>query len=146
MYNKILVPLDGSRLAEAALPHAKCLASSDDAHIYLLRVAVNPAAEFSFSDPALAAEFIAAMEAETLDYLQSIRANLQRAGIRTSFLIREGPIAETIMDVAMEVKADIIVMSTHGRSGVSRWVLGSIADRVVSHSTTPILLIRPATV
>lgn len=145
MYKNILVPLDGSLLAEAALPHAQGVALSDDAHIFLLRVAINPAAEFSFSDPSLASDLIATMEAETLEYLQSIRARLQRAGFRTSFLIREGPIAETIMDIADEVQADIIVMSSHGRSGVSRWVLGSIADRVVSHSTIPILLIRPKT-
>ena len=143
MYKKILVPLDGSTLAEAALPHAQALASSEDAEIYLLRVSVNPAAEFSFSDPSLAADFIDAMEAETLAYLQSIRSRLQRAGIRTSFLIRKGSTAETILEVAVGVHADIIAMSTHGRSGISRWLLGSVADRVVHHSQVPVLLIRP---
>jgi nucleotide-binding universal stress UspA family protein len=143
VYKKILVPLDGSTLAEAALPHAQALASSDEAEIYLLRVSVNPAAEFSFSDPSLASDFVDAMEAETLAYLQSIRARLQRAGIRTSFLIRKGSIAETILEVAAGVHADIIAMSTHGRSGISRWLLGSVADRVVHHSPIPVLLIRP---
>lgn len=144
MYKKILVPLDGSPLAEAVLPHAQSLATySEDAEIFLLRVAADPAAEFSFSDPILASDFINALEAETLSYLQSIRAKLQKAGIRTSFLIREGAIAETILDVAAEVQADVITMSTHGRSGISRWLLGSIADRVVNHSTIPVLLIRP---
>jgi nucleotide-binding universal stress UspA family protein len=143
MYKRILVPLDGSPLAEAVLPHAQAQASSDDAEIFLLRVAVNPAAEFSFSDPALASDMVDAMEAETLSYLQSTRTKVQKHGIRTSFLIREGSIAETILEVSLEIHADLIAMSTHGRSGLSRWLLGSIADRVVNHSHVPVLLIRP---
>jgi len=143
MYKKILVPLDGSPLAEAVLPHAQALAISDDAEIFLLRVSVNPAAEFSFSDPSLASQLIDDLEAESLTHLQSIRARLQRTGLRTSFLIRQGAIAETILRVAEEVKADGIAMSTHGRSGVSRWLLGSIASRVVNLSPVPVLLIRP---
>lgn len=143
MYKKILVPLDGSPLAEAVLPHVQALAESLGAEIILLRVAVNPAAEFAFSDPSLASDVVDTMEAETLDYIQSIRARLQRAGLRTSFLIREGSTAETILVVAEEIHADLIAMSTHGRSGVSRWLLGSIADRVVHHSPIPVFLIRP---
>lgn len=143
MYKKILVPLDGSPLAEAVLPHAQALVTSDDAQIILLRVSVDPAAEFSFSDPALASELIDNLEAESLSYLQSIRSRLQHAGLHTSFLIRQGPVAETVLRVAAEVQADVVAMSTHGRSGVSRWLLGSIASRVVNHSPIPVLLIRP---
>ncbi len=141
-YKKILVPLDGSVLSEAALPHAQALAATDEAEIVLLRVSVNPAAEFSFSDPGIASSIIQEMEAETLAYLQSVRGTLQRAGFRTSFLIRQGAIAETILQIAAEIQADIIVMSTHGRSGVQRWLLGSVADRVVAHSNFPVMLIR----
>ncbi len=142
-YKKILVALDGSELAEAALPHAQKLASDPESEIVLLRVSVNPAAEFSFSDPQIADNIIQEMENETLAYLQSIRAKLQRAGFRTSFLICQGAIAETIMQTAVEIQADAIVMSTHGRSGVKRWLLGSVADRVVTHSDIPVMLIRP---
>ena len=145
-YKKILVCLDGSALAEAALPHAQSLASDEDAQILLLRVSVNPAAEFSFSDPSIADNLIENMEAETLAYLQSVRAKLQKAGFRTSFLICQGPIAEMILNAATENQADVIVMSTHGRSGIKRWLLGSVADRVVTHSTIPVMLIRPQTV
>jgi nucleotide-binding universal stress UspA family protein len=144
-YKKILVCLDGSALAEAALPHAQSLAS-EEAEIVLLRVSVNPAAEFSFSDPAIANNFIQDMEAETLSYMQSARGKLQKAGCRTSFLIRQGAIAETILQTAAEIKADVIVMSTHGRSGIQRWLLGSVADRIVTHSNVPVLLIRPGNV
>lgn len=144
-YKKILVCLDGSPLAEAALPHAQILASDEEAEITLLRVSTNPAAEFSFSDPALANKFIQEMESETLNYLQSIRSRLQKAGFRTSFLIRQGAIAETILQTASKIKTDVIVMSTHGRSGIQRWLLGSVADRIVTHSNIPVMLIRPGT-
>lgn len=142
-YKKILVSLDGSALAEAALPHAQALARDEEAEIILLRVSVDPAAEFSFSDPSIANNIIEEMEAETLAYMQSARGKLQRAGFRTSFLIRQGPVAETILEVASEIPADVIVMSTHGRSGMKRWLLGSVADRVVTHSTIPVMTIHP---
>jgi nucleotide-binding universal stress UspA family protein len=142
-YRKILVCLDGSALAETALPHAQTLASSEDAEIILLRVSVNPAAEFSFSELGIAEDIVQDLESESLAYMQSTKSKLQRAGFRTSFLIRQGPIAETILHVAAECQADIIVMSTHGRSGVKRWLLGSVADRVVTHSDFPVMLVRP---
>ena len=142
-YKKVLVPLDGSALAEAALPHAQMLASDETAEVILLRISANPAAEFSLSDPSIANSLIEEMEAETLAYLQSVRGKLQKAGVRTSFLIRQGPIAESILQVASEIQADVIVMSTHGRSGFQRWLLGSVADRVVTHSDLPVMLIRP---
>lgn len=145
-YKKILVCLDGSALAETALPHAQTLASDEDAEILLLRISANPAAEFSFSDPSIAHEIIEEMEAETLAYMQSARSKLQKAGFRTSFLICQGPVAETILQTALENQADVIVMSTHGRSGMKRWLLGSVADRVVTHSDRPVMLIRPPTV
>ena len=143
-YKRILVCLDGSALAETALPHAQMLASDEDAEILLLRVSVNPAAEFSFSDPSIANNIIEEMEAETLAYMQSARGKLQKAGFRTSFLIRQGAIAETILHVAVECQADVVVMSTHGRTGPARWLLGSIAERVVHNSRVPVLLIRAA--
>ena len=145
-YKKILVCLDGSALAETALPHAQMLASDEDAEILLLRVSVNPAAEFSFSDPLIASDIVQELESESLAYMQSVRGKLQKAGFRTSFLICQGAIAETILSVAAEHQADVIVMSTHGRSGVKRWLLGSIADRVVTHSDRPVMLIRPQTI
>ena len=144
-YKKILVCLDGSPLAEAALPHAQILASDEEAEVILLRVSANPAAEFSFSDPAIANKFIQDMEAETLNYLQAVRSRLQKAGFRTSFLIRQGTVAETILQTASETKTDVIVMSTHGRSGIQRWLLGSVADRIITHSNIPVMLIRPGT-
>ena len=142
-YRKIMVCLDGSALAETAIPHAQMLASDENAEILLLRISVDPAGEFSFSDPGIANDIVQEMEAESLAYMQSARSKLQKAGFRTSFLICQGGISETILRAAVENKVDIIVMSTHGRSGVKRWLLGSVADRVVTHSEIPVLLTRP---
>jgi nucleotide-binding universal stress UspA family protein len=143
VYKRILVPLDGSPLSEAVLPHAQALAQAEGAEILILRVAVNPSAEFSFSDPALASELIQEMEAETQTYLKDLCSKLESTGIRTAYLMRKGPIAETILEVAGNMQADMIAMSTHGRSGLQRWLIGSIADRIVHHSSVPVLLIRP---
>ena len=142
-YKKILVCLDGSALTETTLTHAQTLVSDENAEILLLRVPANPAVEFSFSDPGIASNLIEEMEAETLAYMQSARSKLQKVGFRTSFLICQGAIAETILRTSLESHADVIVMSTHGRSGVKRWLLGSVADRVVTHSDLPVMLIRP---
>lgn len=111
-YKKILVCLDGSALAETALPHAQILAPDEEAEIVLLRISTNPAAEFSFSGPNIIQE----MEAETLTYMQSARGKLQKEGFRTSFLIRQAAIAETILQVASEMQTDVVAMSTDGRS------------------------------
>ncbi len=102
-YKKILVCLDGSTLAEAALPHAQLLASDEEVEIVLLRVSVNPAAEFSFSDPRIADNFIQDMEAGTLAYMQSARSKVQKAGFRTSFLICQEAIAETILQTVSDI-------------------------------------------
>ena len=137
-YKKILVALDGSELAEAALEHAQRLASDPESEIVLLRVSVDPAAEFSFSDPHIADNILQELETETLSYLQSVRSKLQRTGFRTSFLIHQGAITETILQTAAAIHANVVVMSTHRRSGVKRWLLGSVADRVVTHSDIPL--------
>lgn len=143
MYKRILVPVDGSPLSEAVLPHAQALAQAEGAEIVLLRVAVNPSAEFSFSDPALASELIKEMEAETKIYLKDLCSKVESTGVHTAYLMRVGPIADTILEVASAMRADIIAMSTHGRSGLQRWLIGSIAERVVHQSPVPVLLIRP---
>ncbi len=143
MYKKILVPLDGSALAEEILPHVETLAKTLEVEVILLRVIIEPAAEFIFSDPSIGSTIIRELEAESLDYLTKIRSKLQHSGIHTSIALRQGQIAETILTVAKEQSADLIAMSTHGRSGLQRWLMGSIADRIVHHSPVPVLLVRP---
>lgn len=143
MYKRILVPLDGSPLAEAALPHAEQLALQFDANVVLLRVVVSPYA-------IVAPDLVLAgydpnqpeLEGQAEQYLQGIVGRLAAKGIRAKTLHADGPVAEAILECAGSEKVDLIVMSTHGRGGVSRWVYGSVADRVLQASACPILLIR----
>ena len=142
MYRKILVPLDGSKVAEGVLPHAKALAYSEGAELILLTVGANPAMDFAFSDPGLARSAIVEQEERSKKYINEIDAELKAAGFKTSIVLRVGSVAEVILGVADELGVDCIAMSTHGRTGPARWLLGSIADRVVHNSKVPVLLIR----
>ena len=142
MYRKILVPLDGSKVAEGVLPHAKALAYSQGAELILLTVGANPSLDFAFSDPGIAQQAIQEQEERSKKYVSEIENQLKEAGFKTSTLLRIGSVAETILEVAEEVQADIIAMSTHGRTGAARWLLGSIAERVVRNSKIPVLMIR----
>jgi nucleotide-binding universal stress UspA family protein len=142
MYRRILVPLDGSKVAEGVLPHAKSLAYSEGAELILLTVAANPTLDFAFSDPGLAQSAVEEQEERSKKYMSKIESDLQAAGFKTSTLLRIGSIAEVILEVAEELAVDVIAMSTHGRTGPARWLLGSIAERVVHNSKVPVLLIR----
>ena len=143
MYKKILVPLDGSALAEAVLPHAQALAKAEDAEIVLLSVPVVPSLEFLARTPGLATQVIEDAEIETEVYLVKEENKLAEEGIKVKHIMREGPIPEMILKIADEVHADVIAMSTHGRTGVQRWLMGSVADRVVHYSHIPVMLIHP---
>jgi nucleotide-binding universal stress UspA family protein len=142
MYRKILVPLDGSKTAEGVLPHAKALAYSEGAELLLLTVAANPVMDFAFSDPAIAQKAQREQEEQSQKYTSRIESELRQAGFRVSTLLRIGAVADTILNVAEEMQVDVIAMSTHGRTGPARWLLGSIADKVVRNSQIPVLLIR----
>jgi len=143
MYKKILVPLDGSPLAEAVLPHAQALAKSEGAEIVILSVPVTPNLEMLSRSPGLIAKIIEESEQETEDYLKAEIIKLEKEGTKVSSIMREGPIPEIILKVADEIHADMIAMSTHGRSGIQRWLMGSVADRVVHHAHIPVMLIHP---
>lgn len=142
---RILVPLDGSDLAELALPQAQQLAQEKNAEILTLRV-IEPVEDIALYT-AGGTEILA--EASTLDlegsaeeYLKSVQQRLYTAGVTSRFTLIRGRPAETILDVAQAEEVDLIVMSTHGRSGLSRWVYGSVADKVLHGTQHPLLLIR----
>lgn len=142
MYRRILVPLDGSKVAEGVLPHARALAFAEGAELVLLRVAANPVLEFTFSDPSVAQSVLEDLETQSKKYMAGIEESLKQDGFLVSSLIREGAVADSILRTAEEIGADVIAMSTHGRTGAARWLLGSVADRVVRNSSIPVLLIR----
>ena len=140
MYKKIVVPLDGSKLAESVLPHVRACAKSFSAEVFLLRVAHVPA-EFIFSDPAAAGSVLAD---DSEGYLAGLAGTMRGEGLTVTTYVAKGPVADAILGYADSIAADMIAMSTHGRSGLSRWMVGSVADKVVHGATIPILLIRPA--
>ncbi len=143
MYRKILVPLDGSEFAEASLPHVRALAECTGAEIILLRVVTQPIHAYTTPDPLLYRSVRQDTVAECATYLDEVASNLEAEGFKVTTETCTGPVAETILEFAQEVHADLIAMSTHGRSGLARWFIGSIADKVVRAATLPVLLARP---
>lgn len=152
-YQKILVPLDGSRLAEQALPHAVGLAQvHPNSVLYLLSVvpAVRyGAASTSALSPYIPPEYFVdpqetqqTLEKSLHQYLNMMARQLYETGGRIITCVRRGDPADAIIEYASLHGVDLIVMSTHGRSGMSRWVLGSVADKVVRNAVQPVLLIR----
>lgn len=153
MYQRILVPLDGSAFAEQALHHAQRVAQAGQSEIHLLSVA--PLLE----DQSLAAvdlypvyvyrEYLVdhnvEMERITTElqgYLEQISTQMKQAGFLATPVIRFGQPADEIITYAAKSGCDLIVMSTHGRSGIGRWVYGSVADKVLRSSAIPVLLVR----
>ena len=143
MYKRILVPLDGSDIAEGVLPHALNLARNEGAEIILLTVATDAVAAFAFGDPALAGEFVETQESASQKYLSALQEKLTKEGYNVSHLVREGGVHNVIIAVSKEISADIIAMSTHARKGVAHLFLGSVAEKVLRLSAIPIMLIRP---
>ena len=143
MYKRILVPLDGSTLAEAVLPHVRALAQCLGAEVVLLSVPVYPVSGFTITDPALGQSLVELTRESASAYLQRVRTPLQADGLAVTSELRDGPVAETILDAAAELRVDAIAMATHGRGGFARFLLGSVADQVVQRSPLPVLLIRP---
>lgn len=146
MYTRILVPLDGSALSEAILPHAQSLCRAATAELVLLHVMVDTAPEFGApAAPALAPPAILKeKQAEMTAYLKSTCSKLEKSGSCVTYLLRSGGVAETILEVARFMKADMIAMSTHGRTGMLRLLLGSVAEHVVHDSPIPVVLLRPS--
>lgn len=142
MYKKIMVPLDGSKTAEAVLPHAKALAHSEGAEIILLNAVANPAVEFAFADPSIAAQTLTEEEEQGKKYMEQVEEALKKEGYEVKTVLYDGPPAKTILKIAEEMEVDVIAMSTHGRTGPAHFIMGSVAERVVRHSKVPVMLIR----
>lgn len=143
MFKKILVPLDGSSFAEEALPYARELAACDNAEIILARV------DEPYEPPP--GSFVAAtaipevVQLAAGEYLEQIVSRLQLAGLRVSSAVLDGKVHEALLKFAKSEGVDLIVMSTHGRTGLSRLLMGSVAEQVVHGAHCPVLLVRPQT-
>src|SRR5262245_41895753 len=126
MYQRIMVPLDGSELAQTALSHALGLCRTCAATLVLLHV----------RDPRTGS-----VEAARR-YLEYVSRQHAAAGVPIELVVREGEVAAAIIDATRKSQIDLIVMATHGRSGLQRVVYGSVAEQVLRGSTTPVLLVR----
>lgn len=141
----IVIPLDGSKLAEAVLPAAKSIAQARHGELVLARIAPS----LSFKEiipPDELEELLVRYKQDCQDYLDSIAKPIQSEGIVVNTLLASGDqTADQILEVANFSHANLIAMSTHGHSGLQRLMIGSIADKIVHRATVPVLLVRPDT-
>ena len=142
MYKKILVPLDGSELAKKALAEAEKFVKFFDAEIILFQVV--PFMPIYGSPELVTPLIIDEKQKEAAEkYLANLTEEFKKRGIRVTAMVKTGQqVAVEIIDFAKEAGVDLIVMCTHGRSGLTRWVLGSVAHKVLTRAETPILLLR----
>jgi nucleotide-binding universal stress UspA family protein len=144
MVKRILVPLDGSALAERAIPVAARIVRASAGSILFLRV-VSTASEFGvyMNQPSvLMQEAIEEDLATATEYLTKITKSKLLAGIEMDVGIFTGSAALQILDVARTRQVDLIVMCSHGETGIKRWVMGSVAHKVIRHSPVPVLVLR----
>ena len=147
MYQRILAPLDGSEFSECSLKHVESIALGCSVpEVVLLRV-VEP---IHSSDLAAYAEasidtvkLMRDVESAAQTYIARKTEELTKSGVRVKGVIITGWAADSIMKYAEENGVDLIVMSTHGRSGINRWFMGSVTDKVVRHSIVPVLTVSP---
>ncbi len=144
----ILVPLDGSALAEAAVPHAEQLArqkSAEPVDVVLISVCEPRLAPsfYPFDAPLEGDEDLVRRRLESENYLSAIAGRLKAAGIGTRALVLEGKPADQIIDYANSNRFNVIVMTTHGHSGTGRWTYGSVAEKVLLGASSPILIVHP---
>lgn len=145
MYKKIMVPLDGSELAECVLPHVEAFIQGYNIpNVTLVRVEEPESpyhGEYSI-DHAILAERESAGKSLALDYLNQILDRLKHDGTALKAEVLVGRVSESLSDYAEENGIDLILIATHGRSGVTRWVRGSIADKILRSSKAPVLMVR----
>jgi nucleotide-binding universal stress UspA family protein len=139
MYETILLPTDGSAATERAVEHAVDLARTYDATIHALYVI--DAGMYS-SLEAGADIVIDALEDEGRAAVESVEREAAEAGVEVETTVTSGTAHQTILDYADEVDADLIVMGTHGRTGLNRYLLGSVTERVVRTAEVPVLTVR----
>jgi nucleotide-binding universal stress UspA family protein len=143
---RILIPLDRSATSELALNMATTIAKKFESQLILLYVVDLPALALPAlhmpDPPSWAVEVREQVDREAQAYLQAHKEKLEQQGYRVETLLKEQSPAERIVEVAATESIDLIVMTTHGQSGITRWALGSVADRVVQHAHCPVLLVR----
>ncbi|HEV7663024.1 MAG TPA: universal stress protein [Chloroflexota bacterium] len=151
MYERIVIALDGSPLAEQILPHAEALAEKFGSTVILVRAIlpvaqvaamIEPAAAGVALDPTLIEQTIETEEEEAAGYLNSVATSLRLKGVHLEAEHPEGAAVDVILDCARRHQADLIGMTTHGRGGLAKLIWGSVSEAVLKQAVCPILLVR----
>ncbi len=151
MFSTLVVPLDGSETAAQALPVARELAHRFNSRVHLVQVVDTGAASLALganaaaggmSDPTAITGQLDARVEVAKGYLSAVAEELVGEGIATDYAIHDGPVGKDIIGAAVEAGADLIVMCSHGHTGLRRLVFGSVAEHVVRNAPMPALIVR----
>jgi nucleotide-binding universal stress UspA family protein len=142
MYKRVLVPLDGSRLAEGILPFVVQIAGPLDLEVVLVRVVEPLMPQALEGTGQLVVDDVAARLREARQYLAPVAEDLRSRGVRVTTDARHGEPLTELLAAARDSRADLIAMTTHGRSGLGRLLFGSIAEAVLRRAKIPVLMMR----
>jgi nucleotide-binding universal stress UspA family protein len=143
MYERVLIPLDGSELAEAILPFAEQVAGPLDAEVVLLRVVEPPSPIAGLgANGVIGPDALFLRQLEAKRYLEAVADRLAARGVRARAVLGLGTPASEIVETAKAERADLIAMTTHGRTGLRRAIFGSVAAAVLRDAAIPVLVIR----
>lgn len=137
----ILVPVDFSERSRAALNYAVTLARDFGGSLVVLHV-LDPLLIPGRLEAARLRQLKSSARREAAERLQSLNHELVQMGVRVQSFLRHGPVADIIVAFAVAKKADLIIIGSQGRTGLSRLLIGSVAERVVRHATCPVLVVR----
>ena len=143
MYVKILVPLDGSELAERAVHHAEEIARGTGAEILLLQSVFIPMPIVPEAVLIAGGKAVEEAAKAAAEYLEQVAAPMRAGGLKVRTMTEDRPPTDAILHIADREEVDAIVMSTHGRSGLSRLVMGSVAESVLHATRRPVMLVKP---
>ncbi len=140
MFKNILAPLDGSPLAKSVLPHVAAIAGAFDSDVTLIRVLASEQPQDTEQPVDPLNWKITQVEAET--YLESVSARLQALGLNVKTFIKEGPPAERIVELALQDHIDLVILSSHGSSGLTRWNVSSVTRKTVQNARRSTMIVR----
>jgi len=144
MFKRILIPLDGSTRAEKAIPVAARLARASGGTILLAQVATIPVMYESYGVASYIGEMVNTEVQNAEEYLKATKESEKLAGILVETSVLVGAPAQTLLSMASMFKADLIVITSQGKTGVKRWMLGSVAHKIARHSPIPVLVLHEA--
>jgi nucleotide-binding universal stress UspA family protein len=142
MFDKILIPLDGSEFSEDALPMARALARVFKAELHLVHV-IRPAPDADLKSPSQDLDWTTRIREGAGEYLNELAEGLEGDGLGVQVAVLEGRVVPTLSGYVREQEIPLLVMTTHGSGGLKRWWLGSVADGLLREGASDVLLVRP---